>query len=261
MTDLAVKARRGAADRPAGPDAAPPGEPAPATDGAGLLVCKWDRNFERLAAFHRLHGHCDVPCNGRFASLYEWLRGQRLLNRHHRLLPERRRRLDELGYNWAGHRLQGERSWDRQFDRLVAFQRAHGHLDVPSTGATAHLRNWVSEQRQAQASGELSQRRQQRLAAIHFPWAMPLDYRDRAWNMSFAMLVEFRRTHGRFPGDGCETWPEKRLYRWIRMQCLQHRLQRLRPDRQQRLTAAGFPWDPPERVARTAKLWGKPVAA
>jgi hypothetical protein len=61
---------------------------------------QWEEGFRYLEKFHQREGHCQVPATrreGRFG-LGRWVRAQRASTKT--LSPERRQRLDALGFVW-----------------------------------------------------------------------------------------------------------------------------------------------------------------
>jgi hypothetical protein len=215
---------------------------------------KWNRNFERLVVFHRIHGHFKLPSKGDFSGVYHWIATQCLLKRFNLLRPERQQRLEELGFDWDRRRRNEEPKWERYFRQLMEFHQTHGHFEVPDESPTSGLLRWVTEQRELQQNGQLPANCRQRLEAEGFSWLKPDSFQEQAWNRNFARLMEYHQTHVDF--RMAEQMPRNSgLRRWIRDQRLLHRLHRLRPDRQQRLEAAGFTWDPPQKRELTEKLW------
>ena len=59
---------------------------------------KWERFFARLAQFRQGHGHCRVPSSGPDNALVAWVQRQRC--RRDLLEPDRRQRLEALGFEW-----------------------------------------------------------------------------------------------------------------------------------------------------------------
>jgi len=215
----------------------------------------WNRSFERLVAFHRTHGHFKIPPKGDSSGLYQWVTAQCLLKRHHRLRPERQQRLEELGLDWGRHQHNGDLRWERYLHQLIEFHQTHGHFEIPNKSPTAGLNQWAREQRQLQHSSQLTIDRRQRLEAVGFPWsAQQVTRNDQSWDRKFASLMEYRQTHGHFILKGQQA-ATNRLRKWVWLQRVHHRMHRLRPDRQQRLEAAGFTWNTPRQRERVALRW------
>jgi hypothetical protein len=73
---------------------------------------RWEDGYVRLAAYRTRVGHVDVPARYLEPDGYrlgQWAWSQRIEERHGRLDPDRRRRLDELGFSWSGRRAHLER--------------------------------------------------------------------------------------------------------------------------------------------------------
>lgn len=73
-----------------------------ALEEAGLLETgknSFPRILAQLQEFHREHGHFRVPAKA--GPLGRWAAGQRYEKRHGRMLPERERALDDIGFDWG----------------------------------------------------------------------------------------------------------------------------------------------------------------
>ena len=66
---------------------------------------RWEKNFAKLLEFKRQHGHCRVPSSGPNVpdeALGHWVVNQRLFEKAGSLLPERKAKLDAVGFLWRG---------------------------------------------------------------------------------------------------------------------------------------------------------------
>lgn len=62
----------------------------------------WNRMFDKLAAFKRKYGHCNVPSQWREdRHLSNWVANQRHRRKMGLLSPDRAKRLDSIGFSWA----------------------------------------------------------------------------------------------------------------------------------------------------------------
>lgn len=88
---------------------------------------QWAERFARLEAFHARFGHCDVPrtfADAEGVKLGFWASKQREANANGELAPERKQRLDGLGFRWSGYPVTPHAP---ELDEAVEFHRAHGH--------------------------------------------------------------------------------------------------------------------------------------
>ncbi|KAG7342558.1 helicase domain protein [Nitzschia inconspicua] len=143
---------------------------------------QWKLRFQDLLEFQRLHGHLMVPnMYPKNKKLSQWVKRQRYQYRlktrghHSTLTDEREKLLDQLGFVWNSHGA----SWNDQFQRLEAFYRAFGHIQVPSTGCAKYssLSTWCKHQRReyrkmVQGSGRttMTMERARKLESICFDW-------------------------------------------------------------------------------------------
>jgi hypothetical protein len=169
------------------------------------------------------------------------------------LRKDRQQRLKRLGFELT-HR---SFSWERKFEKLLAYKQRYGHCDVP-TGwpKDPALAHWVITQRSWRRKGRLSQDRIQRLDGIGFSWSSRLDDNDAAgsfqehvkvadqlWELRFAELVRFRKQYGHFSVPQSDV-SKRRLHDWLAWQRKHRRSGRLREDRKRRLQKLGVEWEP-----------------
>jgi hypothetical protein len=127
----------------------------------------WDEHFGELLAFKARHGHCIVPTEWpETPRLGAWVITQRYSTLT--LLPERRERLNALGFVWDVSTAQ----WDEGFSALQSFHQREGHCRVPAAHHEQDypLGAWVNTQRYATLT--LLPERQQRLNALGFEWSI-----------------------------------------------------------------------------------------
>lgn len=208
----------------------------------------WDRLFQSLRDWREAlpaDAH-EVPLPDPPAELHHWLEQQRDLAAHGLLLPDRRRRLARYRFLATRAATLGPspdpQAWEDQFNQLEAFQRQHGHCDVPDKWPAApRLKGWVSHQRQRFRQGKLPPERHRRLDALGFNWQSGTDKREAQWSRRYAELCAFHQQHGhtRVPriqgvkGD---------LGAWRHLQRADYHKGLLKPDHQARLDAIGFEW-------------------
>ncbi len=217
-------------------------DPRPA---AAIHEARWMKKFSQLAEFHAAHGHCDVPDHpAQCVPLRRWVKAQRDTWRAGHLRPHRCERLAALGLGPADPYRSERQRWDQHFERLLAFRERFGHCRVPGTWQEEPgLGPWVASQRILYASARLSAERVARLEEIAFSWdgeeALNAEW-DADWDANFTQLMQWQEQHGTFRLSARR---ELFLYRWAETQRVLHRTGKLRPEREARLEAVGFPWD------------------
>ena len=205
------------------------------TDRIGV---SWDEWYGRLKAFHQREGHCRVPATHREEGfrLGQWVSVQRKSNET--VLPERRQRLDELGFVWNTF----DASWEEGFSYLQRLCQREGHCRVPATYrdlATGYrLGSWVSHQRRGHDTMPLEHR--QRLDELGFVW----NTFDASWEEGFHYLNRYHKENGhcRVPVDYRHPTTGYRLGVWVNGQ--RRDRETMSPERRARLDALGFVWDP-----------------
>jgi hypothetical protein len=189
-----------------------------------------------LQAFVKEHGHCWVPTDYKSPDGYRlggWVSEQRA--KRDSMLPERKARLDALGFIWNPHPAQ----WEEGFQHLQAFAKEHGHCMVPQKHVTANgyrLGQWVAVQRTTRDT--ISPERKARLDALGFIWDMSAD----EWEEGFRHLQDFVKEHWhcRVPQKHV-TADGYRLGLWVTNQ--RARKDTIPPERKARLDTLGFIWD------------------
>jgi hypothetical protein len=102
----------------------------------------WAGLYQQLLQFKKQHGNCDVPIKWQEnPQLGGWVSRQRQFKKSGKLLPERERMLNEIGFIFTRVSKQKEipkivskdmiASWKKSFDELVAYKKTHGNCDVP----------------------------------------------------------------------------------------------------------------------------------
>ncbi len=129
-------------------------------------TAQWEEGFRYLQLFHQREGNCRVPQLHREQGfrLGQWVGVQRIAQ--DKLSPDRRQRLDVLGFVWDARTAQ----WEEGFRYLEIFRQRDGHCRVPKSHREQGYRlgQWASVQRMAQDT--MSPQRRQRLDALGFVW-------------------------------------------------------------------------------------------
>jgi len=220
----------------------------------------WRQRLEELAAFKKEHGHCCVSTlDKKHATLGYWVRTQRGRRRRGRLSQEQIGVLDELEFFWDGRRERNKVKWESMYRALAAYQRAHGHCQVPfSITDDFRLAHWAFMQRHARREGQLSAERVRRLDELGFPWdvqgegeQMEQAKRESKWEKMLAVLVKYKIAHGNC--DVPATWPPNpRLATWVSKQRACNTKGTLPSNRRKRLEVLGFRFSD-EGIVRKSK--------
>lgn len=129
---------------------------------------RWSDAFALLIAFKRREGHTLVSRDHieKGFRLGQWVAVQRYFQHRRRMLPERERRLNAVGFVWS----RRDWLWKRGFAALQKFKRREGHCLVHALHIEddVHLGNWVTVQRRRK--NKMSRSRKQRLDELGFIW-------------------------------------------------------------------------------------------
>jgi len=202
---------------------------------------RWEQRLADLLAFKAAHGHCNVPSSYREdPSLAVWVFNCRRQRKLGSLDTERIEQLDAIGFVWSVRtRRFVARDWDAMVAQLEAFQRDHGHSNVPyAWPRNRELPAWLHGVRCNKRSGRLDADRVRQLEALGVVW----EPQQTRWENRFADLVDYRRCHG-----DCNVpcgWPENpALANWVKGVRASQKRGDLDCERIQRLDAIGFGWD------------------
>ena len=198
-----------------------------------VLEAAWEEGFNKLLQFKEIKGHYKVPNSfkmDRF-NLGQWAGVQK--KNKDRMRPERKQRLDDLGFVWDVL----EAAWEEGFNKLLQFKETEGHCRVPQHYKSEgfKLGRWASIQRQNNDS--MSTERKQRLDDLDFVW----DPLAEAWEEGFNKLFQFKEANGHCIVKRSLELGGFKLGSWIHLQ--RSSVRRMPPERKQRLDDLGFVWD------------------
>lgn len=226
------------------------------------LTQKWERNFDKLKAYHAEHGHTMVPSKKH--ELGTWVHIQRREYRKlragekSRLTFDRMRRLSDLGFVWIV-RKKDYTTWDERIQQLREFLEAHGHLKVPVSHPilgdfVSHTRNGYAKLLSGRPTS-LTKEKVSQLESIGFVFlaGKRLGERrgpNRTWEERFRDLEAFKERHGHVvvpqayredPSLGEWVHKQRRMYKQLRKGETNNNA--LTPERAFRLTELGFVFD------------------
>jgi superfamily II DNA or RNA helicase len=203
----------------------------------------FEQRFAQLMAFTKKHGHTRVR-REHDQGLYTWWVSQRGKKARGQLSPEHIAKFETVpGLDWAPR----DSRWTGLYNKLVAFKRAHGHLEVPSG---SELWRWVQIQRTARRANRatLTADRIAKLDALGFVWTVhPPD----RWERRYDELRAFVSRVGHCDVRASEGASEA-LVRWVMVQRYHRRTGVLSESRCAALDALGLEWNP--RGGKEARL-------
>jgi hypothetical protein len=150
----------------------------------------WEEGFEHLRAYVNEVKDCRVPLQYRSPDghkLGQWVSDQR--QRSSFVSPERKARLDALGFDWDPVTTR----WEEGFEHLQAYVKEYKHCRIPLDykSPDGHkLGQWVHNQRQRPSF--VAPERKARLDALGFDWSP----QDTAWEKGFRYLTMYKEREG-----------------------------------------------------------------
>jgi DNA-binding TFAR19-related protein (PDSD5 family) len=198
-----------------------------------VLAAAWEEGFAALLVFKQREGHCRMRAKHKEGDyrLGQWVSVQR--TDKDSLSPQRRQRLEEIGFVWDLRAQQ----WEEGFALLKQFNKREGHCRVPQgyKEGAYRLGGWIREQRANKDT--LSPERRQRLDEIGFVW----DPHSAYWEEGFALLKQFNKREGHCRVAHNYKEGDYKLGPWATRQ--RTNKDALSPERRQRLEEIGFVWN------------------
>jgi hypothetical protein len=197
-------------------------------------TASWEFWFGLLENFKAAEGHCRVFRASEMGgfTLGLWVKNQR--GRLHSMTPERKQRLDDIGFDWDPL----SSAWEEGFSKLLQFKETEGHCQVPRNLKQDgfNLGIWFRHQRKSKY--RMTSDHKQRLEDIGFDW----DPQTSKWEEGFSKLVQFKEVKGhcRVPKGFKEGGFS--LAGWASTQ--RRSRYSMSSGRRQRLEDIGFDWDP-----------------
>jgi hypothetical protein len=191
----------------------------------------------------RLHANKKVFVPTKTSPLGHWVRTQRKLYHHAKLLEHRQAKLESIGFIWRLRETMKkdttawDKIWIKKYEALKEFQDEHGRVNVPMSGES--LGTWVNNQRALFRKDELREDRRDLLDKIGFEWERGKVSSDERWQAKCVELQSYKKVFGHLNVSKSEHYP---LYRWIIRQRISQQVGRLGQRRKARLDKLGMEW-------------------
>ncbi len=195
------------------------------------VVSKWDEMYAKLCVFKSKHGHCSVvhPLTTDKAFL-EWVSRTRHYYKNNNLANHKVKLLESMEFELYPIDLQ----WENHFQKLKAYQKKHGHCNVPRSFDTT-LSSWVFHQRALYDRAKLEEIKIQRLHDLEFDW----DANQGRWDHYFKKLQDYKKQHGHCRVS-CKS---QALGSWVSAQRIKYKEGILAPHRIKLLNDLGVEWE------------------
>lgn len=197
---------------------------------------QWEKAYTALLKYANREGNTHVPHRHKEdgVSLGVWVGAQRA--EIESLSPERKNRLNSIGFVWDAHSAQ----WEKNFKALASFQNKTGHCRVPKgknpSDSELEFYRWVNRLRKYKS--KLSPERITRLDSIGFTWDPFGDLWEKGFNS--LSLYHQREGHSSVPLRHSENGFN--LGSWVSKQ--RKDKDKMGVDKIKRLNSLGFVWDP-----------------
>ena len=201
----------------------------------------WEAQFQELADYKAEHGDCLVPRNWKNKQLATWVNTQRASRSEDKLVTDKIKQLDELGFVWDAKK----GVWEAKFQELADYKAEHGDCLVPRNWKNKQLATWVDTQRLSRKKGWLDTDKIKQLDELGFVWN-PL---EQAWEIRFQELADYKTEHG-----DClvlRSWKNKQLASWVATQRVLRKKDQLDAEKIKQLDKLGFVWNPIQQLWET----------
>lgn len=142
---------------------------------------KWNQMFDKLVEYGKHNQQFAVPIADKSnKKLYNWIARQRRMARQGRLRDDRKKRLEEVGFDFhldvtfkKSLTKEQKENWNKMYDELYKYFLSHGHCRI-SRYDTKHgaLSQWCSVQRVAKSKGIIKEERKKKLEQLGFKWSL-----------------------------------------------------------------------------------------
>jgi len=170
-------------------------------------------------------------------NLARWVSTQRVAKADNILSPERRQKLDDLGFIWNTI----EYKWNRGYQYLKQYIKDNGDALVKGGYKVDgfNLGNWVSNKRAEKENNILSPERRQKLDDLGFVWNT-IEYK---WNRGYQYLKQYIKDNGDALVKGGYKVDGYSLDVWVNTQRVEKENNILSSERRQKLDDLGFVWN------------------
>ena len=214
---------------------------------------QWEAHYQELVAFKEKYGHLCVPSKYKGnLSLSMWVSNQRQNYHKGTIMPERKKKLDDLGFVWRRQERTPKTyyAWETMYQVVQEFEKKYGHLAVPYSfiwGEDIPLGLWVANQRSRYNRGELTELQIKKLNNIDFIW----NVEKWCWEQRYEELVRYALKHGNCHvwytevGQVWENCPSLKVPfgEWVRRQRLMYLKGELEPYQVKKLEALEIDWE------------------
>eukprot|EP00529_Nitzschia_sp_RCC80_P019349 CAMPEP_0113466572 /NCGR_PEP_ID=MMETSP0014_2-20120614/14344_1 /TAXON_ID=2857 /ORGANISM="Nitzschia sp." /LENGTH=436 /DNA_ID=CAMNT_0000358805 /DNA_START=437 /DNA_END=1744 /DNA_ORIENTATION=+ /assembly_acc=CAM_ASM_000159 len=204
----------------------------------------WDKMYSRLVKYKEKYGNTSVSQYYQDdRQLGRWCYGHKRAYRKGNLDPEKKARLDEIGFMFDEVASKDQR-WKEIYNRLFKYWKENGHSNFQQKNKKdPQLGMWVLAQRTAYKQGKLSLDRIEMLESIGFVW----DHHEDVWFEMYNRLVDYWKENGHSNFQQ-KNKKDPQLRMWVPAQRMAYKQGKLSLDRIEMLESIGFVWDHHEDV-------------
>jgi hypothetical protein len=196
------------------------------------------KDFKKLEAFYKKHGHANVPegfSDYRLSIFVAYLRQY-----PERISAAEKKQLKKWDFLFSEDiKKHREGQWQKFFDKLKRFKEKYGHCRVSSAFPDRPLANWVGKQRKLKKFKKLHADREKLLKAVGFYFYDDIEQlQEKKWQKRYQELLDFKKKYGTTVVQ--ESFGNKQLVYWVLHQ--RQLYKRMPAKRKKMLNSIGFVW-------------------
>ena len=164
----------------------------------------WNIFIEKLTAFQKEFGHCNVPNSYEDKWLLTKVSSERTNYKNGTLHEDRIQQLENMGFVWN----TSNDNWNKFIKKLTAFKNEFGHCNVPIKYSDKWLGKRVSYTRERFFDKKLKSEKVKQLEKLGFKWELQKDDSEKAWDIFIEKLTAFQNEFGHcnVPSSYSDKW-------------------------------------------------------
>eukprot|EP00956_Cyclotella_meneghiniana_P010292 scaffold14196_cov27-Cyclotella_meneghiniana.AAC.2 len=195
----------------------------------------WEKRYRELVSYKEENGDCNVQRKfDKYPGLGIWVNNQRAYKKKGKLTDERKRKLDDIGFDSDLHAT----AWNKRLNELKQFKSVHGHCNVPLRyDQNPALGRWVIQLRDKKKKDALCEERVNKLNTLNFTW----NPHSELWDSQYQALLEFKSKYGdcNVPRNFAN---DPSLGLWVDYQRAKYKNGLMEQDKINKLTEIDFEW-------------------
>lgn len=198
------------------------------------LKDSWEIHYKEVEEYYNTNGNSNIPARHKAIDGFgigTWCVAQRVSFNKGLLSDSEIKKLQKLNFDFDPYKTL----FEIDFQELLKFKEAHGHVDVPTMGN--YLGRRVNKYRTYYKRGTLNQEKIDRLNSIGFQFILKEII---SWDDKFIELKEYYKTH---KTNRINSAISSSLYFWESKQRIGNKKNKLNNEQVEKLNSINFEWE------------------